>query len=86
MRVLLYPPLEPGELLRGTRDVRFREAWETASASTFRPSCHKRSGRKARERIPTRCFIAMVHQKPSCGATRLGIGTLGIMMVSLLWR
>ena len=49
-------------------------------------SCQSRSGRKARERMPTRCFIAMVHQKPSCGATRLGIGTLGIMMVSLLCR
>ena len=33
----LYPPLEPGELLRGTRDLRFREAWELASVSSFRP-------------------------------------------------
>src|SRR5271165_5431907 len=34
----LYPPLAPGELLRGTRDLRFREAWELASISSFRPS------------------------------------------------
>jgi hypothetical protein len=34
----LYPPLEPGELLRGTRDLRFAEAWEIASATSFRPS------------------------------------------------
>jgi glutamate synthase domain-containing protein 2 len=33
----LYPPLEPGELLRGTRDLRFAQAWEIASASSFRP-------------------------------------------------
>jgi glutamate synthase domain-containing protein 2 len=33
----LYPPLEPDELLRGTQDVRFVEAWNMASASTFRP-------------------------------------------------
>jgi glutamate synthase domain-containing protein 2 len=33
----LYPPLEPGELLRGTRDLRFREAWQLASVSSFRP-------------------------------------------------
>jgi glutamate synthase domain-containing protein 2 len=34
----LYPPLAPGELLRGTRDLRFREAWELVSISSFRPS------------------------------------------------
>jgi hypothetical protein len=34
----LYPPLEPGELLRGTQDVRFAEAWKMASATSFRPS------------------------------------------------
>jgi glutamate synthase domain-containing protein 2 len=34
----LYPPLEPGELLRGTRDLRFRDAWDMASASSFRPA------------------------------------------------
>jgi Conserved region in glutamate synthase len=34
----LYPPLEPGELLRGTRDLRFAEAWELASPASFRPS------------------------------------------------
>ena len=33
----LYPPLEPGELLRGTRDARFAQAWEMASPTTFRP-------------------------------------------------
>ncbi len=31
----LYPSLEPGELLKGTSDVRFREAWELADASSF---------------------------------------------------
>jgi hypothetical protein len=30
-------------------------------------SCQSRSGRSARERRPTRCFIAIVHQNPSCG-------------------
>jgi hypothetical protein len=34
----LYPPLEPGELLRGTRDKRFQAAWDLASASDFRPT------------------------------------------------
>ena len=33
----LYPPLEPGELLRGTRDLRFSQAWEMASATNFQP-------------------------------------------------
>ncbi len=33
----LYPPLAPGELLEGTRDPRFREAWRMASATDFRP-------------------------------------------------
>ena len=33
----LYPMLEPGELLRGTEDPRFRDAWATASAEDFRP-------------------------------------------------
>jgi glutamate synthase domain-containing protein 2 len=33
----LYPPLEPGELLRGTRDARFAKAWEIASPASFRP-------------------------------------------------
>jgi glutamate synthase domain-containing protein 2 len=33
----LYPPLEPGELLRGTWDLRFSQAWEMASATNFRP-------------------------------------------------
>src|SRR6516165_2828488 len=33
----LYPPLEPGELLRGTRDTRFAHAWELVSPTPFRP-------------------------------------------------
>jgi len=33
----LYPPLEPGELLRGTQDLRFRDAWAMATPSDFRP-------------------------------------------------
>jgi glutamate synthase domain-containing protein 2 len=35
--VQLYPTLEPGELLSGTNDVRFRDAWAMAQASDFRP-------------------------------------------------
>lgn len=31
----LYPPLEEGELIRGTQDVRFRKPWEIARAETF---------------------------------------------------
>ena len=34
----LYPPLESGELLRGTKDARFAEAWGMARASDFRPA------------------------------------------------
>ena len=33
----LYPPLAPGELIDGTRDPRFSEAWRKASAWDFRP-------------------------------------------------
>jgi hypothetical protein len=33
----LYPQLAPGELLSGTNDMRFRDAWNMASASDFRP-------------------------------------------------
>jgi glutamate synthase domain-containing protein 2 len=33
----LYPTLEPGELLRGTGDARFRDAWALANAEDFRP-------------------------------------------------
>jgi glutamate synthase domain-containing protein 2 len=33
----LYPPLAPGELLNGPRDTRFRDAWDMAHASDFRP-------------------------------------------------
>jgi glutamate synthase domain-containing protein 2 len=32
----LYPTLRPGELLAGTDDKRFRDAWKMASASAFR--------------------------------------------------
>ena len=34
----LYPQLAPGELLRGTKDPRFSEAWAMASAHDFRPA------------------------------------------------
>ena len=34
----LYPPLEEGELLRGTSDVRYRKPWEIAQAETFAAS------------------------------------------------
>jgi glutamate synthase domain-containing protein 2 len=34
----LYPMLTPGELLAGTDDPRFRDAWKMASADTFRPA------------------------------------------------
>jgi hypothetical protein len=33
----LYPPLVPGELLDGTRNPIFREAWQLAQANNFRP-------------------------------------------------
>jgi glutamate synthase domain-containing protein 2 len=35
---MLYPTLPPGELLAGTDDLRFRDAWKMASADTFRPA------------------------------------------------
>ena len=35
---VLYPTLRPGELLAGTDDPRFRDAWKTASVETFRPA------------------------------------------------
>jgi hypothetical protein len=31
----LYPSLRPGELIDGTSDPRFREAWAMARADTF---------------------------------------------------
>ena len=34
----LYPALRPGELLDGTDDPRFRDAWKMASAESFRPA------------------------------------------------
>ena len=34
---LLYPTLRPGELIAGTDDARFRDAWKIASAESFRP-------------------------------------------------
>ena len=33
----LYPALQPGELLTGTHDPRFREAWDMARAESFEP-------------------------------------------------
>ncbi len=33
----LYPTLRPGELLAGTADPRFRDAWEQAQAESFAP-------------------------------------------------
>jgi hypothetical protein len=33
----LYPALKPGELLNGTQDPRFRDAWAMARADDFRP-------------------------------------------------
>jgi glutamate synthase domain-containing protein 2 len=33
----LFPELAPGELLRGTSDARFREAWQMADAHSFAP-------------------------------------------------
>jgi glutamate synthase domain-containing protein 2 len=34
----LYPSLRPGELIKGTKDVRFRDAWTMARADSFRPA------------------------------------------------
>src|SRR5882757_3432438 len=34
----LYPPLRPGELLDGTEDVRFKDAWAMARAESFSPA------------------------------------------------
>jgi glutamate synthase domain-containing protein 2 len=34
----LYPPLAPGELLKGTQDLRFRDAWAMARTTDFRPA------------------------------------------------
>jgi hypothetical protein len=34
----LYPSLRPGELIDGTYDPRFREAWGMARAETFAPA------------------------------------------------
>jgi hypothetical protein len=34
----LYPSLRPGELIDGTSDVRFREAWAMARADSFSPN------------------------------------------------
>jgi hypothetical protein len=33
----LYPPLAQGELLEGTRNPIYREAWQWAQAESFRP-------------------------------------------------
>jgi hypothetical protein len=34
----LYPSLRPGELIDGTSDRRFREAWAMARADSFQPA------------------------------------------------
>lgn len=34
----LYPELRPGELLEGTEDARFRDAWRMAQPETFQPA------------------------------------------------
>ena len=34
----LYPSLRPGELIRGTDDPRFRDAWRLARAGSFQPA------------------------------------------------
>jgi hypothetical protein len=34
----LYPSLRPGELIEGTSDPRFREAWAMARADSFAPA------------------------------------------------
>jgi hypothetical protein len=34
----LYPPLRPGELIDGTSDARFRDAWDMARADSFQPA------------------------------------------------
>jgi hypothetical protein len=34
----LYPLLRPGELIDGTSDPRFREAWAVARADSFQPA------------------------------------------------
>jgi len=34
----LYPSLRPGELLDGTNDPRFRDAWAMARADSFAPA------------------------------------------------
>src|SRR5579883_743367 len=33
----LYPALQPGELINGTDDVRYRDAWRMAQAESFKP-------------------------------------------------
>jgi len=33
----LYPQLRPGELIEGTQDPRFRDAWAMARADSFQP-------------------------------------------------
>jgi glutamate synthase domain-containing protein 2 len=45
----LYPELEPGELLSGCDDPRFRTAWALAQADTFAPADHSIATRIAAE-------------------------------------
>jgi hypothetical protein len=34
----LYPELQPGELISGTQDERFRDAWAMARSDSFAPA------------------------------------------------
>jgi hypothetical protein len=40
----LYRFLRPGELLTGTADARFRDAWALAQADSFAPAIHPAAG------------------------------------------
>lgn len=43
----LYPALQPGELLTGTADPRFRDAWNMARAESFAPATSSSPGENA---------------------------------------
>ena len=42
----LYPSLRPGELIDGTEDARFKEAWAMARAESFSPAAKSSSPRR----------------------------------------
>jgi glutamate synthase domain-containing protein 2 len=50
----LYPRLAPGELLSGTSDARFRDAWAMASAHDFRPALAQAAGKPGIAATPFR--------------------------------